>query len=42
MHFARCYFCTDLESQAHRFTLCHFEEVLEKSEELLELPAEEL
>ncbi|XP_021932600.1 kelch-like protein 10 isoform X2 [Zootermopsis nevadensis] len=42
MLFARCYFCTDLENHARRFILRHFVQVSQQSEELLELPAEEL
>ncbi|KDR16331.1 kelch-like protein 10 [Zootermopsis nevadensis] len=42
MHFARLYFIADLETSARRFVLRYFVEVSQKSEELLELPVEEL
>jgi kelch-like protein 10 len=38
----RFYFCTDLESDARRFVMNHFVQVSQQSEELLELPVEEL
>jgi kelch-like protein 10 len=40
--YRRFYFCTDLESDARRFVMRHFVLVSEQSEELLELPVEEL
>ncbi|XP_021932680.1 kelch-like protein 10 [Zootermopsis nevadensis] len=42
LRFARCYFCAGLETHACRFVLRHFVKVSQKSEELLELPVEEL
>jgi hypothetical protein len=45
MSFAFCsrfYFCSQLQSDARCYLLRHFEEVSQQSEELLELPAEEL
>ncbi|XP_021917838.1 kelch-like protein 10 [Zootermopsis nevadensis] len=42
MNFARSHFIADLETRAHRFVLRHFVQVSQQSEELLELPAEEL
>jgi hypothetical protein len=38
----RFHFCTDLESDARRFAMRHFVQVSQQSEELLELPVEEL
>ncbi|XP_021923758.1 kelch-like protein 10, partial [Zootermopsis nevadensis] len=40
--FARFHFFADLETHARRFVLRHFVEMSQQSEELLELPAEEL
>ncbi|KDR21753.1 kelch-like protein 10 [Zootermopsis nevadensis] len=42
MHFARFYFCADLETEARRFVLRHFVVVSQQSEELLEVAAQEL
>ncbi|XP_021925311.1 kelch-like protein 10 [Zootermopsis nevadensis] len=42
MHFARLQFCADLETRARRFVALNFVELSQKSEELLELPVEEL
>jgi kelch-like protein 10 len=38
----RFFFCTGLESDARRFVMHHFVQVSQQSEELLELPVEEL
>ncbi|KDR07508.1 hypothetical protein L798_02824, partial [Zootermopsis nevadensis] len=42
LQFPRFHFFADLETHARRFVLRHFVEVSQKSEDLLELPAEEL
>jgi kelch-like protein 10 len=42
MLFARFYFCSQLESDARCYLLRHFVKVWQQSEELLELPVEEL
>jgi hypothetical protein len=42
MRYARFYFCWQLESDARSYLLSHFVKVWQQSEELLELPVEEL
>jgi kelch-like protein 10 len=40
--YRRCYNCTNLEFDARHFVMLHLVQVSEQSEELLELPVEEL
>ncbi|KDR17435.1 Kelch-like protein 10 [Zootermopsis nevadensis] len=42
MRLARCHFCVDLESHARRYVLRHFAQLYQQSEEVPELPVEEL
>lgn len=41
-NFARCYFCTQLDNDSMRFILRNFQEVCEKSSEILSLSLEEM
>ncbi|MBN3310321.1 KLH10 protein, partial [Amia calva] len=41
-HYAKFYFCSELQSAAHRYILRHFEHLVEASDEFLELSLDQL